>query len=96
MRGRGWGGEVRETQVSGESLFRAVEARGNYLGQDRVGMQFAAKENLRLTSNPEEQDWRSAKRQARCLKDNKRVVIEYKFHNLPEKEVVWSDADFAG
>ncbi len=36
--------------------------RGNYLGQDRMDMQFAAKEISRLTSKPEEQDWRSAKK----------------------------------
>ena len=47
-------------------------------------------------SKPEEQDWRSAKRLARYLKANKRVVVEYKFQKLPEKVVVWSDTDFAG
>ena len=47
-------------------------------------------------SKPEEQDWRSAKRLARYLKDSKRMVIEYKFQKLPEKVVVWSDTDFAG
>ena len=77
-------------------MFRAVAARGNYLGQDRVDMQFAAKEISRFMSKPEEQDWRSAKRLARYLKDNKRMVIEYKFQKMPEKVVVWSDTDFAG
>ncbi len=38
--------------------------------------QFAAKEGLRFTSKPEEQDWTSATRLARYLKDNKKVVIE--------------------
>ena len=35
-----------------------------------MDMQFAAKEISRLTSKPEEQDWRSTKRLARYLKDN--------------------------
>ena len=61
-----------------------------------MDMQFAAKEISSFKSKPEEQDWRSAKRLARYLKDNKRMVIEYKFQKLPEKVVVWSDTDFAG
>jgi hypothetical protein len=41
-------------------------------------------------------DWSAAKRLARYLKDKKRVFIEYKLQRMPEKVVVWSDADFAG
>ena len=66
------------------------------MGQDRMDMQFAAKEISRFMSMPEEQDWRSAKRLARYLKDSKRMVIEYKFQKLPEKVVVRSDTDFVG
>ena len=73
-----------------------MAARGNYLGQDRMDMQFAAKEISRFMSKPEEQDWRSAKRLARYLKDNRRVVIMYKYQKLPWKVTVWSDRDFAG
>ena len=92
------GGKVAKEKLDRmeESLFRVVAARGNYLGQDRMDMQFAAKEVSRFTSKPEEQDWSSAKRSARQLKDNKRVVIEYKFQRMPEKVVAWSDTDFAG
>ncbi len=55
-----------------------------------------AKEISRFPSMPEEQDLRRAKRLARYLNDNKRIVIEYNFQRLPEKVVAWSDADFAG
>ncbi len=55
-----------------ESKFRAVAARGNYLGQDRMDVQYEAKE----ISKPQEQDWRAAKRLARHLKDHRRVVLE--------------------
>ncbi len=72
-----------------------MAARGDYLGQDRMDMQFAAKTISRFMSKPEEQDWRSAKRLDRYLKDNKRAVIEYKIQKLPERVVVWSDTDFA-
>jgi hypothetical protein len=77
-------------------LFRAPEATGNYLGQDRIDMQFVAKEISRCTSEPDEQDWRSAKRLARYLMDNKSVAIECKLQRLPEKVMVWSDTDSAG
>ncbi len=32
-----------------------MAARGNYLGQDKMDMQFAARETSRFTSKPEEQ-----------------------------------------
>ncbi len=38
------GAQAQEEQARGERLLRAVAARENYLDQDRVGMQFAAKE----------------------------------------------------
>ncbi len=73
-----------------------MAARRNYLGQDWMDAQCAAKDTSRLTSKPEEQDWISAKRLARHLNENERVVIERKFQRLPEKVVVRSDTDFAG
>jgi hypothetical protein len=49
-----------------------VQSRGgereNYLGQDRMDFQFAAKEVSRFTSKPEEQAWRCAKRMEKLLK----------------------------
>ncbi len=47
-----------------------------------MDMQFATKDIIRLMSEPEEQDWRSGKRLARYLKDNKRIVVEYKFQKF--------------
>ena len=80
----------------GESRYRAVAARGNYLGQDRMDVQFAVKEISRLMSKPEAQDWRAAQKLARYLKDHQRVVLAYKYQKLPSKVVVWPDTDFAG
>ncbi len=57
--GHAGAGEAR--QQGGESLLRTVAARGNNLRQDRMDMQFAAKEVSRFPSRPEEQDWSSAK-----------------------------------
>ncbi len=44
----------------GESRFRAVAARRNYVSQDRMDAQYAAKEISRFVSKPEEQYWRAA------------------------------------
>jgi hypothetical protein len=61
-----------------------------------MDMQFAAEEISRVMSKPEEQVWRSAKKSARYWKDNKRMVVGYRFWKLPEKVVVSPDTDFAG
>ncbi len=89
-------GHAREGQARGESLFRAVAARASYFGQDRVDVQFAAKEIWSFTSKPDKKDWRSAKRLTRYLKICRRVLIEPKTQKLPDKVVVWSDTDFWG
>ena len=73
-----------------------MAARGNYLGQDRMDMQFAANEISGFMSKPEAQDWSSAKPLARYLKDINGAVIEYKCQKLPERVTAWSDADYAG
>ncbi len=78
-----------------ESRFLAVVARGSYLGHNRMDMQHAAKEISRFTLKPEEQDWRAAKLLARYLKDHRRIVLVYKYQELPKKMVTWSDTDFA-
>ncbi len=56
----------------------------------------SAKEILRFMSKPEKQDWRAAKRLVRHLNDHRRVVLKYKYKELPKKVVTWSDTDFAG
>ncbi len=58
-----------------ESRFRSVAARGIYSGRDRMDMQYVAKEISRFMSNPEELDWRAAKRLAGYLEDHRRVVL---------------------
>ncbi len=66
------------------------------MAQDRIDMQFAAKEISRFMSKPEKEDWLRAKRMARYLKGSERVVVKFDFQNMPEEVVVWSDTDFAG
>ena len=79
-----------------QRVLRGVAARGNYLGQDRVDMQYAAKEISRFVSKPESKDWRAAKRLARYLKDESRLVIKYPYQELSDTIDVWIDTDFAG
>ncbi len=59
-----------------------------------MGVKFAARKISRFTLKPEDRDWRNAKKMARYLRDNKKVMIEHKFHKLPERVVVRSDTDF--
>ncbi len=75
-----------------ESLSRAVAARGNYLA--RIAWTCSSRRRSRRGSRRSPRS--SAKRLAKCLKDNKRAVIEYKFQRMPKKVVMWSDTDFAG
>ncbi len=72
-----------------------MAARGNYLGQDKVDMQFESKEISRFMSKLKGQGWRAATRLARYLKDHRRVVFEYKHQELPSKVAAWSVTDFA-
>ena len=67
------GGQTGEIWVGGESLFRAVAARGNYLGQDRMDMQFAAKEISRFMSKPEEKCKENSQIHQRQQEDGDRI-----------------------
>jgi hypothetical protein len=90
--------EVRDEQGGevDEKMYRAMAARANYSAQDRVDIQFAAKEVSRFMSKPEISDWRKVKRLGRYLRDSGRVVYKFGFQRMPEEIVVWSDTDFAG
>ncbi len=70
-----------------ERRYRAIAARANYLAQERVDIQLAAKEISRFISKPEPEDWRKTKMSGRYLEDNLRVVLEYKFQKLPDNVV---------
>ena len=67
--------EVGEGTPSEEGTnYRAIAARANYLAQDRIDIQFAAKELSRNMSNPDVEDWRLIKRLGRYLKGEPRIV----------------------
>jgi len=77
------------------TLFRALAARANYLGQDRPDIQFAAKEIARKMSSPTQGDWAKLKRLARYLKSNLRYVHQFRWQST-NKINVYTDSDYAG
>ena len=78
------------------TAYRALVARGNYLAQDRVEIQYAVKEAALRMATPREEDWSLLKRIGRYLKGAPRLVYWYQFQNMPSKLDTFSDSDWAG
>ena len=76
-------------------MFRALAARANYLAQDRIDVQFAAKEVCRYMSLPTDAAQAALKRLGRYLLGHKRVVYKYPFQRADCIEV-YSDTDWSG
>ena len=64
-----------ELQGSEVIRYRVLAARINYLSQDRVDVQFAAKEARRGMSKPNKKDHRKLKRLARYLIQHPRLIL---------------------
>ena len=77
------------------TAFRAIAARGNYLGPDRPEMQFAAKEICRWMAAPSEMGVQALKRLGRYLDSHRRLVFEFPFQSA-DKVDVYSDTDWSG
>ena len=75
--------------------FRALAARANYLAQDRIDLQFAAKEVCRFMSAPTEASDGALKRLGRYLLGHKRMIYTYPFQRA-EGVDVYSDTDWSG
>ena len=78
------------------SKYRALVARGNYLGQDRSDIQFTIKELSRTMGTPTQGGWNRLKRFSRYLLDKTRVVTKYVYQEEPTRITAYSDSDFAG
>ena len=61
------------------TTFRALAARANYLAQDRIDLQFSAKEVCRFMSAPTETSKEALRWMRRFLLGHKRVVYSYPF-----------------
>ena len=77
------------------TVFRAIATRANYLSQDRIDLQFAAKEVCRFMSSPTEASQTALKRLGRYLLGHKRVVYTYPFQ-LASCIDVYSDTGWSG
>jgi hypothetical protein len=78
--------------------FRGLAARSNYLAQDRMDLQYAAKELCREMSGPKPSSWKKLKRLARYLLEYPRLVWIFGKGEDSEPNVidVYSDSDWAG
>ena len=79
--------------------FRALAATGNYLAQDRLDQQYAAKEVCRDMASPKPRSWKKMKRMARYLLEFPRLIWEYgPAENDEDGDVldVYGDSDWAG
>ena len=78
--------------------YRTLAARMNYMAQDNLVIQFAAKEVCRRMASPDEEDFARAKRLARFIAGVKTVEWEYPWQEEEETRVlrVLADSDWAG
>jgi hypothetical protein len=78
--------------------FRGLAARANYIAQDRVDVQYAAKELCREMSSPVASSWSRLKRLARYLLEYPGAEWRYPMEEEFRAEVVeaYSDSDWAG
>ena len=76
--------------------YRGVTARANYLGQDRMDIQYAVKELSRGMANPTEGDMKKAKRLGRYLLGKPRVLTKYVWQGPVSSMTAYSDSDWAG
>ena len=87
--------EDKLLSVDGHTEFRGLAARANYLAQDRIDLQFAAKEVCRFMSSPTETSEAAMKRMGRYPLGHKRVVYTYPFQRA-ESIDIYSDTDWSG
>ena len=76
--------------------FRSLAARCNFLSSDRVDIQFACKEACRRMAAPTTSDWAMLKKMARYLKAHPRMIVEFKYQQMPQHLTVRVDTDYAG
>ena len=76
--------------------FRKIDARANYLAQDRSDIQYAVKELARSMSCPTREYWRALVKLGKYLKTHTRCSYLYKYQDLPEVLTIWTDTDYAG
>ena len=76
--------------------YRALTARGNYLGQDRSDIRFAVKELSRRMAKPRRRDWRRLIRLGKYLVGKERFINEFNYQRGNKFIDAWTDTDYAG
>ena len=89
------GGPLSQEEVK---AFRGLAARLNFMAQDDLSLQFAAKEVCRRMSCPTDRDYSHVKKLARFLIGTATVVWDYEWQQECETNVitVHVDSDWAG
>ena len=85
----------KELEKGKVSPYRAVAARGNYLGSDRPETQFAAKETCRWMAGPMESSLNVLKRLGRFIAGHRRLAYWYPWQTVARIDT-YSDTDWAG
>ena len=93
--------EGYELEPTEATAFRALSARGNYLGADRPDVGYSAKELCREFARPNKTSFTKLKRMARYLQSHRRLVYEFPWgtKEMANEEAVldvYVDTDFAG
>ena len=76
--------------------YRALVARGIYMGQDRSDVGFAVKKLSTKTSGPREGEMTSLKRFGRYLIGRERMIAGFRYQGEVNETTIWTDSDYAG
>ena len=90
---------LKDTPISDKARireFRGMAATANYLGADRVDVQFGAKELCRSMAAPTEESFSKLKHFARYLVHVPEAVLYYENQRPVDEMVVFVDSDWAG
>ena len=93
-----WEREENDVELNGDEArqFRGTAARGNYLGSDRVDIQYAVKEICRGMAKLTKGDQRKMKRLGRYMVKCPRLVWKFEWQGRKEEIEVYTDSDWAG
>ena len=88
--------DVDDFVSCGETEFRAIVARINYMASDMPDVQFACKEVCREMSSPTRSSWAKLKRLGRYLVGRPRVLWRFPWKEEVGEWKVYTDSDWAG
>ena len=90
------GANSSKLQPEEKQRYRSMTMRLAYLAQDRLDLQYAAKELARSMQEPTAWDQEQLERACRYLLDSGRFVQRFVWQEMPTEVVIFSDSDHAG